>query len=192
MSTVSDWIRGLESGSESAANSLWQRYITELETLARNRLGRHPTSAVDEEDIAVSVFTCLCECVRRGRVQLADRTSLWALLVKITGDKVSDRIRFDTAQKRMVYRDERLQSTSRNSRHEFVAVDASAEFLTALKDEVEDLISNLPDETYVQIVQMRLAGWTNEEIARQLDCTIRRVQRKLKNIFDDWQKRLLD
>ena len=50
----------------------------------------------------------------------------------------------------------------------------------------EFLLNRLPDETYRRIARCKLEGFSNLEIARELDCTPRTVERKLAQIRSIW------
>jgi hypothetical protein len=88
------WLRGLATGDANAASLLWQRYYHELVELARARLGKTPRRVIDEEDVAVSVFRCLCEGATSGKfAAVVNRQELWQLLATITIRKVIDQKR---------------------------------------------------------------------------------------------------
>jgi DNA-directed RNA polymerase specialized sigma24 family protein len=53
----------------------------------------------------------------------------------------------------------------------------------------EELLLSL-DEPLRRIALLRLMGHTNDEIARQLDCTRRKIERKLALIRLKWERRL--
>ena len=52
------------------------------------------------------------------------------------------------------------------------------------------MLASLRDDAQREIVRLRLAGHTNEEIAQKLDISVRSVERKLKVIRDAWTKEL--
>jgi len=99
--SVSHWLEGLKGGEERAAAELWERYCDRLTRLARKKLGNMPRRVADEEDIAQSAFKSLCLGARKGRFPaLADRDSLWKLLVFITAQKTADQIAYARRKKR--------------------------------------------------------------------------------------------
>ena len=65
--SVTRWIDDLKRGEESAATALWQRYFDRLVRLAQAKLGPAHRRVADEEDVALSVFHCLCAGAARGR-----------------------------------------------------------------------------------------------------------------------------
>jgi DNA-directed RNA polymerase specialized sigma24 family protein len=55
-------------------------------------------------------------------------------------------------------------------------------------EDCQRLLDSLGDETLRQIAQLKLEGYTNEEISEQLDCVPRTVERKLERIREKWAK----
>jgi DNA-directed RNA polymerase specialized sigma24 family protein len=63
--------------------------------------------------------------------------------------------------------------------------------LAAMMDEeCRRLLAALPDDEARRIVQMRLEGFTNDEIAASLGCANRTVLRRLGLIRDTWKSEL--
>ena len=71
-----------------------------------------------------------------------------------------------------------------------IAQDPTPDFLVLMDEQHERLLNVLRDDTHREIVRLRLAGHTNEEIAQRLEISIRSVERKLKVIRDAWSKEL--
>ena len=92
--SITAWLGELKAGKESAAQKLWERYVTRLVGLARSRLGRTPQAAGDEEDVVQAAFKSFFAGVQNGRFpQLNDRDDLWRLLVVLTERRAIDHIR---------------------------------------------------------------------------------------------------
>jgi len=92
--SISRWIAALKEGDNEAAAGLWRQYFDRLVRLAKKRLGAAQRRAADEEDVALSVFRCLCEGAARGRFpDVTDRDNLWRLLTTMTIRKVIDQKR---------------------------------------------------------------------------------------------------
>jgi RNA polymerase sigma factor (sigma-70 family) len=191
--SVTAWIGDLKDGRDEASEKLWQRYFGQLVGLAARRLGSAPRRIADEEDVAVSVFESLCRGAAAGRFkQLQDRDDLWKLLTAIAGMKAVDQIRRQTAQKR----------GGRNVRGEsiFEGTDASqigglgqlihsqptADFMAIMDEQQQEMFRALPDSSQREVARLRFEGYSNEEIARQLDISLRSVERKLRVIREIW------
>ncbi len=92
--SVTQWISDLKRGDETAAQRLWDRYFVRLSTIAGRRLQSLARIPADGEDVALSALNSLCVGMSQGKFAvLADRDSLWKLLVAITIRKVSHAIR---------------------------------------------------------------------------------------------------
>ncbi len=98
--SVSHWLGPLQEGDPDAVQRLWERYFQQLIELARKKLRALPHREA-AEDVALSAFDSFCRGAGRGRFpQLADRESLWRLLVVITARKAAHYKRDATRQKR--------------------------------------------------------------------------------------------
>ena len=98
---VTRWIEGLKAGDEAAVADLWNRYFDRLVHLARQKLGTTARRVADEEDVALSVFRCLCTGAQHGRLaEISDRGDLWRVLVTMTMRKTIDQQRRLAGKKR--------------------------------------------------------------------------------------------
>ncbi len=193
--SVSTWIGQLKAGEREAAQELWQRYFRRLVGLARKRLEGHSRRVADEEDVALSAFDSFCRAAENGRFpQLDDRDDLWQMLVVITVRKAFDLVEHDRAAKRgggkvlgesalrnLIGSESELRNIERIVGHE-----PSPEFAAQLTERMEHLFSLLRDRDLERIAQMKLEGWTNAEIAAELACVPRTVERRLRLIREIW------
>jgi len=53
-------------------------------------------------------------------------------------------------------------------------------------DEARRLFEKLADDSLREVVRLRLEGYSNDEIARALNCGLRTVERKLAVIRKRW------
>src|SRR5262249_25659743 len=97
-------LRRLAAGSESAARSLYARYVARLRALARARLATGVTARVDPEDIVQSVLRRFSRAARRGNYDAPAATDLWDLLLVITLNKIRSEETYQRAAKRDVRR----------------------------------------------------------------------------------------
>lgn len=183
--TVTQWIQQLKAGKSSAAQKLWEGYFAQMVRLARRRLKDVPRRAGDEEDVALSAFKSFCLGVQAGRFpQLSDRDSLWPLLVAITSHKAIDAQRRESRQKRgggrVAVNDADLQL------EQVLAREPTPELAAQMVEEFERLLAILPDESLRQIALLRLEGHAVDEIAGQLECVTRTIERKLHRIRTIW------
>jgi DNA-directed RNA polymerase specialized sigma24 family protein len=195
--SVSCWIGHLRAGDQAAAQRLWERYFDRLVRLARSKLRtRRARAQADEEDVALSAFESLCRGVAAGRFPgLSDRDDLWRLLVTITARKAASQFEREQRQKRgggRVLGEADLEGDSPDGLPldlaSLVGPDPSPESMAQQVDQYEALLNTLDDENLRLIALWKLEGYTNEEIARGLDCALRTVANKLKLIRLKWEE----
>lgn len=182
--TVTLWLDRLRDGDDRSASELWARYFRRLVALAERHLPRAARRAFDGEDVALSAFHSLCEGVRRGRFpELGDRDGLWALLAVMTARKASDRVKAEGAAKRGGGR-----APAPIELVEVLGTDPTPEFAAELADESERLLALLDGEDLRTIAIRRLEGYENAEIAAELGCALRTVERRLALIRQTWEQ----
>lgn len=180
--SVSHWLDGLREGDSVAAQELWNRYFARLVIVAESRLASLRREA-SGEDVALSAMKSVMLGVRENRYpDLADRDSLWPLLVTIAARKSVSQQRRQLAQKRSSANECRLEDL-----RDYIGVEPSPQFAVEVADELERLFTALGDDALQAIVEQKLAGFTNEEIADKLGCSTRTVIRKLNRIRQEWQ-----
>jgi RNA polymerase sigma factor (sigma-70 family) len=190
---VTRWIDALKTGDEKAAADLWNCYFDRLVRLARQRLGNSPRRVADEEDVAVSVFRCLCAGAERGRLaEIKHRDDLWRVLVTMTMRKAIDLQRRMGGQKRGggQVRGESIFGKADDDHspglQQFSDLSPSPQTLAILDEEGKRLLDALDDDTLRQVAIWKLEGYTNDEIAGELELTTRSVERKLQRIREKW------
>ena len=190
---ITDWLEDLSHHSPEAAEAIWAQFYDKLVEYARRKLGTAPRRDADEEDIALSAFHSLHRGLQAGRFpKLDSRDDLWKILLTITSNKVKKRIRHQTAQKRGggAVRGESIFAGVDEGGAGLGGIAGHAptpEFAESVSLECEELLERLGDERLQSIALFRLQGYSNQEIADQLHCTVRSVERKLQLIRSIWQ-----
>lgn len=192
--SVSSWIKGAKAGDPTAAQRLWELFFERLVRLCGKKLGTHPRRASDEEDVALSAFHSFWEGARQNRFpQLQDQDDLWQLLVVIAGRKVIDLFQHDHRQRRgggcLVDETALIGAASSSGflgLDQVIGDEPTPEFAAIVTEEYERLLADLANESLRQVAQRKLEGFSNEEIAKQLDCSLRSVERKLRLIRETW------
>ena len=171
--------------NESAVAEIWQRYFPRLVAVANRTFRYVPGRSEDARDIAQSAFVAFWQqMTKEGFAASLDRNSLWSLLTTITVRKVRGQLRTQSAQKRgggKVKRFSELGEDSTLSMNDALSIIPAQEFDMAC----EEWLSLLPED-HQQFAILRLLGHTNREISEMLDCTERKVERKLKRIRQLW------
>ena len=181
--SVTRIIQGVQAGESVAAQELWNRYFARLVGLARVRL-RGVRRVSDEEDVALSAMQSALIGIEKGRFpQLNDRTGLWPLLVTIVARKAKTQLRWAYAQRR--------SPNAEDHDADLPAVPAeepTPDFALEVADEIDRLVRGTVDEAYRRLVQLKLEGYTNEEIAENMGVSTFTVYRKLRIMRREWEE----
>jgi DNA-directed RNA polymerase specialized sigma24 family protein len=192
--SVSQWLAHLHEGDESAAQQeLWNRYFHRLVQLARKQLADAPRASEDEEDVALSALDSFFGGMRAGKFpDLHDREALWPLLARITACKAINQFKRQTALKRGAGRVLAASALDRSDNDlpavEFIDSALSPASLAEMSEQCQLLLESLPDPTLRQVAKLKLAGYSTQEISRELDLAPRSVERKTGLIRKCWQE----
>ncbi len=123
---------------------------------------------------------------------MGDRDDLWRLLALITVRKARDQLQRQAARKRgggWVARPSPETTPGAADLNGdaagfdgLVGREPSPELAAMVADEYLRLGDELGDDSLRQVLDLRMAGYTREEIARSLGCAVRTVGRKLEMI----------
>lgn len=168
----------VKQGQERPVAKLLARYFPRLVALASSRLRGQPRLLAYAEDVALSVFHTLCHGAERGRFpDLSNRRSLWQLLAVMTVRKTIDLQR----------KQNREQPAEPEHLGSIACSTPSPAAAAQSRDRVNELLGRLDEPVLRQIVEWKVAGFANEEIAAKLKCNVRTVERKLGRIRTLWQ-----
>lgn len=187
--SVTGLFEKLRAGDADAARGLWERFLPRLLGLARKTLSGRPQQAADADDAVQSAFASFWQRAQRHDFpgQL-DRDDLWNLLGLITVRKARKQARREGAQKRgggKVVGETALTGPDGSPlRLDEIAGDVPAGDFDV---HCEELLLLLDDDLRIFAV-LRMLGHRNREIANTLDCTERKVERKLALIRLIWEK----
>lgn len=193
---VTRWISRMAEGDEAAVQAIWERYFEKLVHLARHKLERMPRRAEDEEDVALSAMQSFHEGLVAGRFPcLNDRHDLWKLLVTITARKAAAQRKRHHAQKRGGGRvrgesvfflpEEGMERDGGIA--QIIGKQPTPDFACQVAETCGTLLEQLGDEDLQTIALCKMQGYSNEEIAEELDCAVRTVERKLARIRRTWE-----
>jgi len=179
---------------DEAARRVWERYVPALLDLARHHLDHRLLHREDEEDVLQSMYASFCLRQQRGSFELFGRDDLWKLLVTVTLRKARNTARRHRQQARDYRRECAHPANPSSDASDWVLEELDASGPTpddaaALNEALENRLRALGDPILRQIALRKLEGYTNKEIARELDdCTERTIERKLGRIRAKWAR----
>lgn len=188
--SVSQYITGLRAGEENATQKIWERFYERLIRLAAKKILTNK-KASDEDDIVQEAFAQFFRGVENGRFPiLNDREDLWQVLAMLVDRRAIDQARREHAEKRgggNVHTESFLMQREGDPGIAGIPCpDPTPELVNQLSEIFRDRLSQLDDESYRQLALLKLQGFTNQEIAEKTGRTLRTVERRLRNIRDDW------
>lgn len=175
----------------------WERFYPRLVRLARQRLANQPRRDADEEDVALSAMRSFYRGLVAGDFpDLWHPDSLGKILVTITIRKANRRIRAQRAEKRgagkvrgeSAFAWDAAAPARVNGLAQAAVTSAAESDAAQLLVECRELLQRLEEPPLIQIACWKLEGWTHEEIAERLQCTVRTVERKLHRIRLKWTR----
>ena len=173
----------LRDGDEAAAAQLYRRYAARLHGLADRQMSAGIRRTHEPDDIVQSAFRSLFRGVAAGSYQAPEGNSLWSLLAIIAIHKV----------RRKASRDRSVAANSFQGPHgdpgssaQFEATVSEQQFESSLSEAIEFL---QPQER--EIVELRVQGFTVEEISQRVGRSGRTVERTLQRIREKLSDRLL-
>src|ERR1700722_15558160 len=170
-------------GDQEAPRQIVERYFDRLLVLARRRISQRLASRVDPEDIVQSVFRTFFVRLKEGQFVFDDQDDLCKLLMRITLHKTLRQVAFHKAAKR----DPNLETPHGEHHHEQLMAlfdqEPTQEATVAFLDQLEHFLGQLrPQER--EILEMRLQGHSNEDIASKLGIYDRKIRRVIEHVRD--------
>ena len=184
----------MQKGDDRAFDTFFKQYYDRLVQYAKKKIGTFPLRTLDEEDVAMSAMNSLFNSLRENRIEAQSSVELWQILLTITKRKLINLREGQHTQKRgggNVRGDSIwVQTGEGNIFHEQqdmrldIAPDARAELL----ETTELLFRQLKDDRTRQIARLMLEGYRINDIAEELNCVRRTVERKVGQIRKLWSE----
>jgi RNA polymerase sigma-70 factor (ECF subfamily) len=173
----------LQAGDEEAARQLFERYAEQLVLLARRRISQRLASRIDAEDIVQSVFRTFFHRARQGQFHVEDPDDIVKLLARITVYKTFRQVAFHRRAKRNAGQEAGQVDDAQEMLMKLLAGEPSPEETAAFLDQLEHFLAKLETDER-QILEMRMEGHSNVDIAAQLKRTDRHIRRVMERVRD--------
>jgi RNA polymerase sigma factor (sigma-70 family) len=176
-----------QAGDQRAAHELYNRYGQRLMALVGSRLSPQLAPRLDAEDVVQSAYRSFFVRARDGRIVLERAGDLWQLLLAITLNKLHRLVKHHQAKKRAVGREQaegrQAPRTAPEPAYDSFTVEALALAEALAK------IRQTSTAVDFRVVELRLQGYTVEEIAAEMqrgERTVRRVLERTKLQLEQW------
>lgn len=178
-----DVLSRLKTGDAEASRQIFERFATRLVALARTRINETLLSKLDPEDVIQSVFNSFFRRQGLGEYELVNWDGLWGLLALITIRKCAQKEAYFRSERRGAGREFTLASLAEDSQAlwEPLTKEPTPSQAMILKESLEKIMRQLSDQER-KILAFHLQGLSVDDIAAQVLCSKRSVQRTLKRV----------
>jgi RNA polymerase sigma factor (sigma-70 family) len=193
--SATHWIQALKDGSDEAVQHIVAHYFEPVARLVAQQLSPRVRRAFDEEDVALSALDSFVRRAREGRFEnLSNSSDLWRLLVTISLRKAAKSAARETADKRGgggIVGESAFASLPGGGIDALASGQsdpASALECQEMAAEIFAFLDSLKDPALRDIALWTAQGLTAAEVAEQLNCSPRTVERKLKRLREKAQR----
>lgn len=180
-------VQGLRSADPLVLAEFMQEYGPALERVAARRIAPGLQRRVGPETIAQSACRTFLRRAEGGEFEMADGDGLWGLLCAIALTKVREKIRFHRREKRSVDR-ERSRGEG-DADDDAIAPGSPPDEISAFADQFAHVVASLTEEERT-IIDLRLRGWRQADVAAELGVTERTVRRLMAGLEERLATRL--
>lgn len=176
-------------GDEDAATALYEQYFGKLMHIVTGHLTQSYKKQVDPEDVLQSAFGTVFRRISKGEFSFESDGDVWKLLVTIALNKLRHRVRYLNADRRDIRRELRAEADFDGvlaaQLSESPGISEAAEFAEL----VREIFEFLPEQERT-LLQLRMEGYGQQEIADRLNVTDRTIRRMWDRIRDRLTKLL--
>jgi len=176
-------IQRCRTGDQEAARVLFDSYVERLLPLARRRISQRLASRVDAEDIVQSVFRTFFARLKDDQFEIANQDDLFRLLVRITVHKTLRQIAHHRAAKRNPGQETGQSDSAHEQLLQLLTSEPTPEEAVSFLDQLEHFMQQMTDSDR-KILELRMEGFSTEEIAQKTGSYDRKIRRVLERIRD--------
>ncbi len=194
MSKLDQWafltrLSEIEGSNRSTAETrIHEELVGKLVVLASRRINDRFQSKIAPKEVVQSVFASFFDHNRRGDFEFSDWNSLWSLLVKMTVNKCSNRIKeFQTLKRNVELELSAGAVDAAESQFYGPTGQPSVHEVAVFNETLDQLFDDIPEDLQ-RLVSLKLQGYSNFEISEEVGCSERTVYRNMKRIqktFED-------
>jgi DNA-directed RNA polymerase specialized sigma24 family protein len=179
----------LRHRNELAIEEIWRRFVHRIHSAACPVIAGLAPGAGDAEDVAQSAFHAFCEAAASDKLPpIASRNELWRLLLTFTRRKAVNRLRHELRARRGGGAAAVCNTVAVNQACDGALGPVQRVELQEALDELLLKLAATGDTRLATIARLRLEGVANQEIANELGCTVRTIQRKLQILERLWNE----
>jgi RNA polymerase sigma-70 factor (ECF subfamily) len=186
-SDVESLISRARAGDTLAWEVLFRKCYPMVVRVVRRKLDRPMRSLFDSTDFASDVMKSFA--ANLNHLQFESSESLMAFLVQVAQQKVVDEYRKAHTIKRDITRQQSLGHVDEDGPGLSLASDAPTASKIAQADEAHEALVRDQDEPQRAAIELKLKGYTNEEISGEVGWQVRKVQRFFKDLEDRFLRR---
>ncbi len=164
----------IRNGDDDAATTLYERYSERVKWFVKSRASERLKRQVDPEDIVQSIFKSVFKGMESRGYDAPEGGTLWHLIAVVAIHKVRRNASCRNAAMRDSRRTESLGSYEADLSSE---TGSTQEMEFAVREAIESLS---PQEQ--SVVNLRLQNYSVAEIANQIGCSPRTVERRLQQV----------
>lgn len=184
---VPDLFAKAQAGDQQAWQILFDASYPKIRRVIRRRIDSKLRSVFDSSDFANDVWMSLAS--KPGKFDFENFEALMAFLQKSAERKLIDERRRMLALKRNVEREQPhgTRPAGEPGGLELVSPEPTPSRVYQGKETLERLGEGADSAEAREVVDLRAAGHSNEDIALQTDLHVRKVQRMLQELYRWWQ-----
>src|SRR5262245_28835758 len=176
-------IERCRAGDQDAARVLFDSFVERLLPLARRRISQRLASRVDAEDIVQSVFRTFFARLKEDQFEIENHDDLFRLLVRITVHKTLRQIAHHRAAKRNPGQEMGQSDSAHEQLLQLLTSEPTPEATVSFLDQLEHFMQQMP-EADRRILELRMEGFSTDEIAQKTGSYDRKIRRVLERIRD--------